>query len=128
MILRYSLLWFALAIIAIANGVLRQQTYAKALPELAAHQLSTVLGIFFTGVFVYWVQRVWPIASLHQAWLIGSIWLLATVLFEFVFGHYVAGHTWARLLYDYNLLQGRLWLVFLLWVWLLPVLLYKSGH
>ncbi|WP_406662970.1 hypothetical protein [Gallaecimonas sp. GXIMD1310] len=128
MILRYSLLWFALAIIAIANGVLRQQTYAKALPELAAHQLSTVLGIFFTGVFVYWVQRVWPIASLHQAWLIGSIWLLATVLFEFVFGHYVAGHTWGRLLHDYNLLQGRLWLVFLLWVWLLPVLLYKSGH
>jgi len=61
MILRYSLLWFALAIIAIANGVLREQTYGRILSDLSAHQLSTVTGVISSGLFVYYIHRVWPI-------------------------------------------------------------------
>lgn len=41
------------------------------------------------------------------------MWLTATVVFEFGFGHYVIGHSWDRLLRDYNLLEGRVWLLFL---------------
>jgi len=125
MILRYSLLWFVLAIIAIVNGVLREQTYGKILSNLSAHQLSTVTGVIFSGLFVFYIHRIWPIESSSQAWAIGAIWLVSTIIFEFGFGHYIAGHSWGYLLNDYNIIQGRVWPVFLIWVLIMPVLIHK---
>lgn len=125
MVLRYSLLWFLLAIIAITNGVLRVTTYGKIMSELSAHQISTVTCIVFSGLFVFYMNKIWPIESLSQAWLIGFIWLISTILFEFVFGHFVMGHTWEILLRDYNLKQGRVWLLFLIWILVMPVVIYK---
>jgi len=125
MIIRYALCWFLLATVAIANGVLREATYGKHLSDLAAHQLSTVTAILFTGLAVWWFGRFWPLESAAQAWSVGFIWLVATIAFEFGFGHFVAGHTWSRLLADYNLLQGRLWLVFLAWILVMPYVFYR---
>ncbi len=127
MIAKYLLVWLLLAVVAIANGVLRQSTYGKFVPELAAHQISTVTAIVFFGVVVWIVQRIWPIESQSQAWVIGVCWLLMTIAFEFGFGHYVAGHSWGRLLADYNLLAGRIWLFFLVWVAVLPAVIYRLG-
>ena len=39
---RYVLAWLGLLVIAVANGALREATYAKVMSELAAHQLSTL--------------------------------------------------------------------------------------
>ena len=125
MLLRYSLLWFALALIAIANGTLREQTYGKHISELSAHQLSTLTGIIFSGAFVYFIHRFWPFESSNQAWLIGVIWFIATIIFEFVFGHFIVGYSWALLLNDYNIFQGRVWSLFLVWVLLMPVVIHK---
>ena len=124
MFAKYLLVWLLLAVIAIANGVIRQATYGRLLPELAAHQVSTVTAIAASGFAVWLVNRTWPIASSAEAWTIGSAWLVMTVLFEFGFGHYVAGHSWTNLLADYNLMEGRLWPLFLAWVLVLPVVVF----
>jgi apolipoprotein N-acyltransferase len=50
-----------------------------------------------------------------------------TVIFEFGFGHYVAGHSWSHLLADYNLLAGRVWFLFLIWIALLPYVIWRLG-
>lgn len=125
MIVRYSLLWVVLAMIAIANGALREKTYGAKISELSAHQLSTVTGILFSAAFVYVIHMLWPLKSTEQAWVVGIIWFVATVLFEFVFGHFVMGHSWSHLLHDYNLLRGRVWCFFLLWVLIMPVVIRK---
>ena len=122
---RYLLVWFLLAIVAIANGIIRQSTYGKAVPDLAAHQISTGTAIVASGVVVWFVHRVWPIDSAKQAWTIGGLWLLMTVAFEFGFGYYVAGHSWDKLLADYNLLDGRVWALFLVWVAVMPFIFFK---
>ena len=57
----------------------------------------------------------------------GCGWLLFTVAFEFGFGHYVAGHSWQRLLGDYNIFDGRVWSLFLLWLLLMPVPFFLPG-
>lgn len=44
---------------------------------------------------------------------VGVGWLLATVLFELGFGHWIAEHPWSRILADYHLLPGGLWLLVL---------------
>ena len=125
MIARYLLFWPALAVIAIINGTLRQFAYGPHMAELAAHQLSTVTGMLLTGLAVWALHRAWPIGSPRAAWIIGAGWLLMTVTFEFGFGHYVAGHSWSRLLADYDLADGRVWPLFLAWIALLPYLAWR---
>jgi hypothetical protein len=125
MIAKYFLVWFLLAIVAIANGVVRQTTYGKTVSDLAAHQISTVTAVLATGAMVWFVHRVWAIESASQAWSIGLLWLIMTIAFEFGFGHYVAGHSWATLLADYNLLNGRLWSLFLLWMAIMPFVVFR---
>jgi len=125
---RHFLAWFVLVAVAVLNGVIRQGSYGKVVPELAAHQVSTLTGMLATGIVGWMLSRRWPLGSARQAWLVGCGWLLLTVLFEFGFGHYVAGHSWARLLQDYNVLQGRVWSLFLLWLLLMPYLFYRLGR
>ena len=125
---RYLLVWLLLAVVAIANGIVRQYTYGKLMSDLAAHQVSTVTAILATGAVVWGIHRYWPIDSAAQAWVIGASWLLMTVLFEFGFGHYVAGHSWDRLLADYNILQGRVWSLFLVWILVLPALVFSASR
>ena len=127
MILRYLLFWLILAVIAIVNGSLRQFTNGRHMTELAAHQLSTVTGVVLTGAAVWALNRHWPVASAKQAWIIGACWFVMTVIFEFGFGHYIAGHSWSRLLADYNLAESRLWSLFLAWIAVLPYLTWRLG-
>ena len=125
MVTKYLLVWLLLALVAIVNGVLRQGTYGKVVPELVAHQISTATAILLSGAVVWAVNRFWPIESASQAIIIGACWFVMTVAFEFGFGHYVAGHSWERLFADYNLFAGRVWLFFLLWVAVVPLVIYK---
>ena len=39
-----------------------------------------------------------------------AIWLVLTLGFEFIAGHYAFGHSWERLLADYDVCSGRVWL------------------
>lgn len=113
--------WLALMSLGIANGVLRESTYGRLMPELRAHQLSTVTLMLLSAVAVWLLAQSWrPPDTPGQAVLIGGSWLLLTLAFEFLFGRYVAGHSWQRLLQDYNLAAGRVWPLFLVWIALLP--------
>ena len=79
----------------------------------------------FYGCFGLLAQSNPPIESASQAWLIGLIWLCLTIAFEFGFGHFVVAHPWNRLFADYDLLSGRVWSVFLLWILFMPRLFYR---
>jgi len=125
MLIRYLLCWFLLAIVAIANGMIREATYGKCVSELSAHQISTGTGILFTGILVWVFSRFWPIESSEQAWLIGICWLFATIIFEFGFGYFVAGYSWKRLMSDYNIFNGRIWVLFLVWITVIPYVFYQ---
>lgn len=125
---RYLLCWFLLAVVAVMNGVIRESTYGRRVSDLVAHQVSTLSAIVFTGIVVWLIHRAWPLGSAHQAWTIGLLWLVMTILFEFGFGHFVAGHSFSRLFADYNILQGRVWALFLVWIAIMPYLFFKLSH
>ncbi|TVM35262.1 hypothetical protein [Oceanidesulfovibrio marinus] len=118
----WFLYWLILVPIAIANGAARELTFGKRLPELRAHQLSTLTGTILFAVYYWILSFFWQISSYSEAFTIGLFWLALTVLFEFVFGHYVLKHPWSRLLADYNLARGRLWVLVLIWTFLGPAM------
>ena len=125
---KYLFVWLLLAVVAIANGILRQSTYGETVSELTAHQISTMTAILASGVVVWIANRIWPIESTSQALIIGVCWLVMTVIFEFGFGHYIAGHPWDKLTADYNLLEGRVWSLFLIWVAIVPFVIFELAQ
>lgn len=123
--LRYLIAWFVLLLVAVVNGGLRDLTYGKQVSELLANQISCVIGILLFAVVISQYVRRWPPASAREAWFIGVFWMALTVAFEFLFFHYVGGHTWEALLANYDLASGRLWPLILLWVLVAPYLFYR---
>jgi hypothetical protein len=125
---KYVLAWLPMVLIAVANGALREAWYGKQLSELRAHQLSTITGVLLFGVYIWVLLRIWRPESPGQAFAIGLSWLGLTIAFEFLFGHYVAGHPWSKLFYDYNILEGRVWTVVLLWIAVAPYICFRLQH
>ncbi|MCL6436704.1 MAG: hypothetical protein K6T90_21335 [Leptolyngbyaceae cyanobacterium HOT.MB2.61] len=125
MILRYVLAWIPMIFIGIINGVLRETTYGKYFSESRAHQLSTVIGILLFSLYIGLLSYFWGFESLRQALIVGVIWFGLTVAFEFIFGHYVAGQPWSKLLGDYNIFAGRLWILMLIWLIIAPILFHR---
>ncbi len=104
--------WLMLIALAIANGVIRQEVYGGLMSDLAAHQVSTVTLMAVILLFTYVLLRFGPMElSPQEALLTGVLWTLTTIAFEFLAGHYVFGHSWERLLADYNVLEGRVWVL-----------------
>lgn len=122
---RYLLAWFALLVVAVANGALRQFTFGKHMPELQAHQLSTLIGAVLIGVLIRLFVRRWPPSSGRQALLVGLMWLALTVAFEFFMGLALAGRPLSQVLNDYNLFAGRVWVLFLVWLAVAPWVFYR---
>lgn len=123
--LRYLIAWFVLLLVAIINGGLRDLTYGQHVSELLANQISCVIGIALFAVVISQYVRRWPPASVREAWFIGMFWMALTVTFEFLFFHYVGGHSWEALLANYDMASGRLWPLILLWVLVAPYLFYR---
>jgi hypothetical protein len=124
---KYVLAWFPMVALAIANGALRESWYGQHLSELTAHQISTLTAVVLFGAYIWFVVQFWSPTSKAQAIAVGLLWLVMTIAFEFLFGHFVAGHTWERLLHDYNLLAGRVWPLVLVWVAVAPYLFFRMS-
>ena len=125
MILKYTIAWIPMVFIAIANGTVRQFGYGRFVNELTAHQISCFTGIILFLIYTFAVSVRWPFENARQERIVGLIWLVLTIAFEFIFGHYAAGHTWDRLLQDYNILAGRLWALVLVALAFMPYLVFR---
>ena len=121
----FTIAWLGGIPIAIINGTIRNFGYGPYMSELLAHQISSLTGILIFAAYFWLLNRRWTLKSTKQSLQIGASWLILTILFEFVFGHYVMGHTWAHLLADYNIFAGRLWSFVLLWTAVGPYVVYK---
>lgn len=120
-------MWFIFGILFIINGVLRNDEYGPILKnELLAHQISTAIGLaLLLIVMFFFFERTTAKYTQKDLLIIGMMWFLMTIFFEFIFGHYVVGHTWSKLLHDYNIVEGRLWILILLWTAIGPFVIGK---
>ncbi|MCK9276360.1 MAG: hypothetical protein M0P57_14880 [Syntrophales bacterium] len=121
----YAISWTGMVILAVLNGTVREKVYRLYMTELSAHQLSTLILFILFGVYIWILTGMYQIESSSQAFVIGGVWVSLTIVFEFIFGHFVMGHTWGTLLQDYNLRKGRIWLLILIWVTVAPYVFYR---
>ena len=126
MLARAVVVWFGLLLVAIANGAVRVAWFIPRVGDYWGHVLSTAtLGVAI--LLVTWLAIRWlrPATS-NEAVLIGALWLALTVSFEFLGGHFLFRQPWQRLLADYDLLGGRVWVLVLVVTALAPRFAFGS--
>jgi hypothetical protein len=111
--------------LAILNGGVRETWLTPRWGARTGHVVSTLLlsGVILASAWltIRWIRPSTTAAALR----VGTIWLVLTLGFEFLAGHYLFGRTWASLWAEYDLTQGRIWVLIPLVTLLAPPL---AGH
>lgn len=128
---RALVVWLGMVVIAIMNAGLRNALITPLIGEQAGHVAGTVTGCIAFLAFMKLTLPWTGFRGTRALVFLGVLWLILTVAFEFLAGHYLFGNSWARLFADYNLARGRVWIAVLLVVLFGPLLigrLQESGE
>ena len=121
-ILKALIVWFVMMVLAVLNGIVRNSLYEPYIGEQPAHVVSTIT-LCALIMALAWVTSPWIApGTTRAAFGVGLLWLSLTVAFEFLAGHYIFGHSWGKLLADYDLTPGRVWILVLVTTLLAPAL------
>ncbi len=108
-LMRPILIWGVMLIAIICNGFVREAVLKARVGELRASQISVTTGCVLILLITAASWRWMGIKTAKIAWTVGAVWVALTLAFEFLFGHFVSGLSWGKLLEDYNVARGRLW-------------------
>ena len=89
-----TLTWFLLFVVMFANGAIRVLVLQPQVGEARARQIASLSGAALVLLVSWLFVRGSPEARPAQLWCVGVVWLIATVAFEFLFGHFVSGLSW----------------------------------
>jgi hypothetical protein len=128
MLVRALGVWLVILLLAMVNGSVRNALVAPRVGDQAAHLIATVVLSALVVLLVLWtIPWIGP-ASRGDALRIGAMWVVLTLAFEFLAGHYLFGAPWERLLADYDLLRGRIWPLVLLTTFVAPVWAHRRDR
>jgi hypothetical protein len=120
--------WLGGSVLGIVNGTIREVIYKDRVGEMTAHYLSTLILIVLLGLYLWWLEYGWPLPSVKVALQVGLTWAVMTASFDFGFGHYVDGKSWAELARDYDITAGRVWIAILAWIIVGPMVARRLHH
>lgn len=123
MISSYFFLWLPMIAVAFVNATIRELIFTKHFSKFRSQQISTLTLIIFCTIYVWFVYPYLHFQNKHQPFITGGIWVVLTVLFEFALGK-ITKHSWNEMLQQYNIGKGNIWPLFLLWLFLLPYMVY----
>ena len=108
--------WSGLVAAALVIGSLRALVTQPLVGETAARQLATILLLGLLFSYQWWLSRLAPIPTRRQALFIGAAWMSMTLVFELSFGRFVEHLDWSTLLADYDVTNGRIWVLVPMWL------------
>lgn len=124
LLLQIVTLWLLLVAVAIFNAAIRE----KILLKIVGHWSLPLSGLTLSILIFFVTLIVIPLFTAKSAfhyWMIGGMWLILTLSFEFLFGHYVIGKSWTEIFMIFNVLQGNLMSLVLLTTFFSP---YLAAH
>lgn len=112
--LKSALAWLFIALLAIGNGLFREAILTPRLGENIALPTSGIILSLLVGIVSFFYIPLLGKNRRLVYFYIGLQWILMTLAFEFLFGHYVMGKSWAEIAQVFNLFTGDLFNLVLL--------------
>ncbi len=109
---RHSLLmravgvWVILIAVEFVHGVLRAVFLVPVVGDSRARQIGVFTGSVLILCVAYLLVGWLRAENTKSLIIVGALWLVVTVVFEFGFGHFVFGRSWQDLGSDYNIAHG----------------------
>lgn len=117
--------WCVIILAESLHGTARELWLKPLVGDFRARQIAffsgMVLILTIALLFVRWLRA----ASKQQLLKVGLLWMVLTLMFEFSLGLLVLNYSWERMWQDYNLAQGGLMGLGLLWMLFAPWLAFK---
>lgn len=114
--------WVLMAVVAVLNGGFREVVLIPRVGEYGGHILSTLLLVIailgLSGLYFSWSAVAY---SRFELLLVGTLWTLLTVGFEFLVGA-VEGTPVSVTLGQYNILAGQVWIAVPITLFVSPLL------
>lgn len=114
LVTKATAVWLIIALLAFANGVLRE-TILEPLP--GANVALPLSGILLSVIIFFVTYLVFSFFGNQNSvtyLFIGGQWLLMTLFFEFIFGYYVFGQSLGEIFQVFNVLKGNLFIIALI--------------
>lgn len=103
------LLWGAILVIAISNGLLREKALIPVMGSFAGLIASGIILSACIVLVAYLAAPWYGRLDSFQYWALGLFWLFLTLLFEFGFGRFVEHKDWTELFEAYTFKGGNMW-------------------
>lgn len=123
--LKTSMIWFVIAVLAVANGIFRETVLVSNLGQSIALPVSGMLLSLIVFIVTYLSFSLFGKHSAPTYFLIGLQWVVMTLLFEVLFGHYIMGRSWSDILQVFNIIKGNLFILVLIVSLFSPLLVAK---
>ena len=120
--LKTGAIWFVIAALAVGNGVFRESVLVPGVGHSLAQPLSGITLSVIVFVVTYLSFSFFGKQSVLDYVLMGVQWVVMTLLFEVVFGHYLLERSLSEILQVFDIRNGNLFLI-VLTVTLLSLLL-----
>jgi hypothetical protein len=100
--------WLLVMAVEFVHGTVRWILLRPHVGEFRSGQIGVFTGSVIFLLVVYLCLPWMGARDNQECLLIGSLWLLLTLIFELSFGHYVMHRPWESIGREYNLLHGGL--------------------
>ena len=120
--------WLLMVVAAVINGMIRDNVITRLMGEELSLSISgiTLSGLVFLVAFLL-VPHI-GVTKPSSYFLVGLSWLGLTLVFEYIFGHYVLGKPWSEINQVFNLAEGNLFTIVLMITAISPWLVAKLNN
>ncbi len=115
-------LWFLLMTAETLQGFWRAKVLARWMGDAASRDLSTFTGTLIILLITFACIGWFPSRNTSTLLQIGAIWVLLTLSYEIVLGRVALHRTWNEIASDFDLLEGRLFPIGLLFLLFAPLI------
>ena len=114
LLLKAVVVWFGMLLLAMLNGIARDMLFAPAFGISVAQPTSGIILCILILVVSYYSLAFIGASRVREYLGVGLFWVCLTLIFEYLFAHYVLGMPWQQVNQIFNVLQGNLFSLALL--------------
>ena len=103
---RGFVVWLVIMVAESVHGTFRQAALAPLVGDLTARRIAFFTGMLIIFAVAYLLVRWIDAPSAGALFLIGAMWAVLTLAFEFGLGFLVLGYSRERVFEDYDVLRG----------------------